>query len=390
MPESNAYISNSIPPRVSNFSLQGGFWWLRGSNIRPLEDSGTCIIYQYFRLDIYSLIEDSKAGPRCHAKPANLGWCDHLQLCDLAFVDAEKVEIWSSFHVHKNTLTVPEVLGLCEDRAVQFCLRPCLSIANGCVLPFCRFAHGRSTLRLDLHWFTWFICYESHRWNAKDCHHKNPWACWQPETYKVHSEPHADKLPHSVLCMSDQKVGPQTQQRDLFWHRAISSNQCPVFDSCPAVLHRSKPPEDWLPKPWCALVAVCRYARDGLPCLLVQKHGIFSNNSCRGKTDKVHLKHCWIDKSMDRTAVRHILPPAAMRTGLGRPVAFLIAIILKTSWAREDRVMNTGFCYSNSSCHLFVQDTVGGQIRWTAESVEKVRLERTKERIWTFEGCFQL
>ena len=32
-------------PGVSNFSPQICFWWLRGSNFRPLEDSGTYIVY---------------------------------------------------------------------------------------------------------------------------------------------------------------------------------------------------------------------------------------------------------------------------------------------------------------------------------------------------------
>ena len=34
-------ISVTDPPRVSNFSPQVCFWWLRGSKFRPLEDSGT-------------------------------------------------------------------------------------------------------------------------------------------------------------------------------------------------------------------------------------------------------------------------------------------------------------------------------------------------------------
>ena len=33
------------PPRVSNFSPQVCFWWLRGSNFRPLELSGTNLPY---------------------------------------------------------------------------------------------------------------------------------------------------------------------------------------------------------------------------------------------------------------------------------------------------------------------------------------------------------
>ena len=38
----NKYIYIYLdPPRVSNFSPQVCFWWLRGSNFRPLEDSGT-------------------------------------------------------------------------------------------------------------------------------------------------------------------------------------------------------------------------------------------------------------------------------------------------------------------------------------------------------------
>jgi len=33
------------PPRVSNFSPRVCFWWLRGSNFRPVEDLDTYFIY---------------------------------------------------------------------------------------------------------------------------------------------------------------------------------------------------------------------------------------------------------------------------------------------------------------------------------------------------------
>ena len=38
------------PPRVSNFSPQVCFWWLRGSNFRPLEDSGMYSVVQFIYL----------------------------------------------------------------------------------------------------------------------------------------------------------------------------------------------------------------------------------------------------------------------------------------------------------------------------------------------------
>ena len=124
--------------------------------------------------------------------------------------------------------------------------------------------------------------------------------------------------------MSDQRVGPQTQQRDLFC-RAASGNQCPV-DSCPAVLNRRL-----------AAKAMMRFgcSMSGMPEMAChdyfgQKHGIFSNNSCRGKTDKVHPKHVESTSPWTELLFDTFIPPA-LRTGLGRLVVFLIAIILKTS-----------------------------------------------------------
>ncbi len=43
------------PPRVSHFSPQVFFWWLTGSNFRPLEDSGIQLIYPQL-LRVYSLV----------------------------------------------------------------------------------------------------------------------------------------------------------------------------------------------------------------------------------------------------------------------------------------------------------------------------------------------
>ena len=39
----NIYLD---PPRVSNFIPQVCFWWLRGTNFTPLEDSGMYILYK--------------------------------------------------------------------------------------------------------------------------------------------------------------------------------------------------------------------------------------------------------------------------------------------------------------------------------------------------------
>ena len=54
------YIYNNIyiypdPPRVSNFSLQVCFWWLRGPNFRPLEDFGV-YIYNVLKMNCQFLL----------------------------------------------------------------------------------------------------------------------------------------------------------------------------------------------------------------------------------------------------------------------------------------------------------------------------------------------
>ena len=56
-------------PRVSNFSPQLCFWWLRGSNFRPLEDSGIyytkrCTkIFDEYSVDLYSTCKSRNEAP---------------------------------------------------------------------------------------------------------------------------------------------------------------------------------------------------------------------------------------------------------------------------------------------------------------------------------------